>query len=326
MSAATTAEQEAQARIHAVDDDDAQTEESSNALATPLDLLLADAARSPLRRFVPGMSGVRFAAGLARHPPAVARRAAGLAAELAKVGARPLASSPPTRRTAASAEEAWVREPVLQAHPAGLPRRRRGGPRPGRRRRPGLGRRPADGLHRRQPRRGGWRPSNNPFLNPKVLKRTLDTGGGNLVEGGRRFVRDFATPPRVPSMVEADAFEVGARHRGDARGGGAAHRRLRADPVHPADPQGARGAAADRPADDQQVLRHRPAPSSARMVEHLVAERPAGLLHLLAQPRRPARRLGPRHLRPGDPRGDGGLRGHLAAGRRPRSSASARAG
>ena len=30
-------------------------------------------------------------------------------------------------------------------------------------------------------------PSNNPFLNPKVLKRVVDTGGGNLVEGGRRL-------------------------------------------------------------------------------------------------------------------------------------------
>ncbi len=52
-------------------------------------------------------------------------------------------------------------------------------------------------------------PSNNPFLNPRVLKRVVDTGGGNLVEGGRRFVRDFASAPRVPSMVEPDAFEVG---------------------------------------------------------------------------------------------------------------------
>ena len=52
-------------------------------------------------------------------------------------------------------------------------------------------------------------PSNNPFLNPKVLKRIIDTGGGNLVNGGRRFIRDFATAPRVPSMVEPDAFEVG---------------------------------------------------------------------------------------------------------------------
>ncbi len=52
-------------------------------------------------------------------------------------------------------------------------------------------------------------PSNNPVLNPKVLKRAIDTGGGSLVAGGRRLVRDFATPPRVPSMVEPDAFAVG---------------------------------------------------------------------------------------------------------------------
>ena len=68
-------------------------------------------------------------------------------------------------------------------------------------------------------------PSNNPFLNPKVLKRIIDTGGGNLVEGGRRFVRDFASPPRVPSMVEPDAFEVGTDIAVTPGRGGAAHRR-----------------------------------------------------------------------------------------------------
>ena len=78
-------------------------------------------------------------------------------------------------------------------------------------------------------------PSNNPFLNPKVLKRVVDTGGGNLVEGTRRLVRDFATAPRVPSMVEPDAFEVGQRPGDDPRRRRAAHRRPRADPVLPAD-------------------------------------------------------------------------------------------
>ncbi len=52
-------------------------------------------------------------------------------------------------------------------------------------------------------------PSNNPLLNPMVLKAVVDTGGRNLVGGARRFVRDMATSPRVPSMVEPDAFEVG---------------------------------------------------------------------------------------------------------------------
>jgi class II poly(R)-hydroxyalkanoic acid synthase len=52
-------------------------------------------------------------------------------------------------------------------------------------------------------------PSNSPVLNPTVVKAVVDTGGRNLVEGGRRLVRDMATAPRVPSMVEPDAFEVG---------------------------------------------------------------------------------------------------------------------
>ena len=53
MSAATKAE----ARIHEVDEAE---ESQGNDVAAPLDLLLADATSSPLRRFLPGMSGVRF--------------------------------------------------------------------------------------------------------------------------------------------------------------------------------------------------------------------------------------------------------------------------
>ena len=36
--------------------------------AAPFDALLVQAARSPLRRFLPNSSTARFAAGLARHP------------------------------------------------------------------------------------------------------------------------------------------------------------------------------------------------------------------------------------------------------------------
>ena len=177
------------------------------ALATPLDLLLANASTGPFRRFVPGWSGVRFTAGLVRHPRVVAKRTAGLAYELTRVG---LGSSrlEPGEKDRRFTEEAWVGNPVfkrtLQSYLAvGAAAR-------------GL----VDDAEL------GWgddqrirfivdnlveaaAPSNNPFLNPKVIKRTIDTGGGNLVEGGRRFVKDFATAPRVPSMVEADAFEVG---------------------------------------------------------------------------------------------------------------------
>jgi polyhydroxyalkanoate synthase len=53
-------------------------------------------------------------------------------------------------------------------------------------------------------------PSNNPVLNPAALKAVIDTGGGSAVAGLRHFIADMAVPPRVPSMVEPDAFEVGA--------------------------------------------------------------------------------------------------------------------
>jgi polyhydroxyalkanoate synthase len=52
-------------------------------------------------------------------------------------------------------------------------------------------------------------PSNVPLLNPLALKAVIDTGGRNVVEGTRRLVSDLASPPRVPSMVEPDAFTVG---------------------------------------------------------------------------------------------------------------------
>jgi len=175
--------------------------------AEPFDLLLSDAARGPLRRFLPGMSGVRFTAGLARHPLRFAGRSIGLAAELAKVGIgrSEIEAHAKDRRFA---DEGWAKNPLLRrtmqsylavgAAVRGLV--------------------PDADLNWRDGQRMGFivdnlveacAPTNHPLLNPKVLKRVIDTGGGNLVAGGRRFVRDFATPPRVPSMVEPDAFEVG---------------------------------------------------------------------------------------------------------------------
>ena len=53
-------------------------------------------------------------------------------------------------------------------------------------------------------------PSNNPVLNPAALKAAIDTGGGSALSGLRHFITDMAAPPRVPSMVQPDAFEVGA--------------------------------------------------------------------------------------------------------------------
>ena len=182
-------------------------DETGSGLATPLDLLLAEAVTGPVRRFVPGMSGVRFAAGLARRPATLATRAGGLAHELTRVGLG-WSRLEPGAKDRRFGDEAWAKNPLfkrtLQSYLA-------------------LGETARALVDDASMAYGDDQrmrfivdnlveaaaPSNNPLLNPAVLKRTLDTGGGNLVDGARRFVRDFASAPRVPSMVEADAFEVG---------------------------------------------------------------------------------------------------------------------
>ena len=186
---------------HAPDHDD------GSGAAAPLDLLLTDATQHPLRRFLPGISGARFAARLATHPRSVAARGRHLAAELGRIGAgRSTAGAHAKDRR--FADEAWASNAVLRrtlqtylalgeaarglVDDADL----------------GLGGQEARELPRRQ-RRRCLRPSNNPLLNPLVLKEVVDSGGRNLVQGARRLARDLATPPRVPSMVEPDAFEVG---------------------------------------------------------------------------------------------------------------------
>ncbi len=55
----------------------------------------------------------------------------------------------------------------------------------------------------------GLAPSNNPLISPLGWKAIIDTGGLNVVRGVRRFLSDMAVPPRIPSMVEPDAFTVG---------------------------------------------------------------------------------------------------------------------
>ena len=55
----------------------------------------------------------------------------------------------------------------------------------------------------------GLAPSNNPVISPLGWKAIVDTGGLSVVRGVRRFLKDVSAPPRIPSMVEPDAFEVG---------------------------------------------------------------------------------------------------------------------
>ena len=179
----------------------------ADAAAAPLDLLLADGALGPAHRFIPGGAGVRFAAALARRPHRVARRATVLAGELARVGLgrSALAAAPTNRRFA---DPAWTSNPLLrrlvQAYLA-------------------AGRTAVEFLSDADL---AWRdaerlrfvidnlvqalaPSNQPLASPDFWKALIDSGGGSLVRGARQLAADLATPPRVPTMVAPDAFEVG---------------------------------------------------------------------------------------------------------------------
>ena len=91
--------------------------------AGALDMLLADAALGPARRFVPGQAMARFALELARHPGPLALRLSALGTELGRVlaGQSELAAGPKDRRFT---DPAWASNPllrrVLQAYLAGV--------------------------------------------------------------------------------------------------------------------------------------------------------------------------------------------------------------
>ncbi len=172
-----------------------------------LDALLSDSVGSSVRQFLPGRAGLVMAAKLAARPLTVTRRSAGLTRELARIvaGRSELAPAKKDRRFV---EPAWTGNPVLrrvvQAYlAAGLTVEQL-----------------LDdaNLDWRDDRRmrfvvenlvAALAPSNNPLLNPAALKAGLDTGGQNYLRGGRQFVRDMATKPRIPQMVDRDAFRVG---------------------------------------------------------------------------------------------------------------------
>jgi polyhydroxyalkanoate synthase subunit PhaC len=175
--------------------------------AAPLDALLVDAALGPVRRFAPNASTAAFAARLAGDPRATARRLAGLAGELARVGAG-RSRLAPSRRDRRFTDPAWADNPILrrllQAYLA-------------------AGRTVQQLVADADL---GWRddqrvrflvdnlveaaaPSNVPFVNPASAKAAIDTAGLSLLRGAVNLARDMATPPRIPSMVDTSGFELG---------------------------------------------------------------------------------------------------------------------
>ena len=186
----------------------AQSENDAAEAVTGLDMLLVDAARGPLRRLVPPAgTALRFGSALVRNPSTVASRATELAREVAKIAAGS-SELEPNKKDKRFADPAWqgngLLRRVMQLHLATA--------------------------------RTAWEliedadldwkdderirftatnlvdalaPSNVPVVNPLSLKAAIDTGGKSAVVGLKRFVTDLATPPRVPSMVDPDAFTVG---------------------------------------------------------------------------------------------------------------------
>jgi polyhydroxyalkanoate synthase len=176
-------------------------------LAAPLDLLLTSAAAGPLRRFTPNAAWARMATGLVARPRTAAHRAADLAAELGRI-AIGQSDRTPSRRDRRFTDPAWTQNPflrrIVQAYLAAADT---------------ASALPGDAeLDWRDRQRMTFvvdnlvealAPSNNPALNPMAWKALIDTAGLSSLVGARNLVRDLATAPRVPSMIEPTAFEVG---------------------------------------------------------------------------------------------------------------------
>lgn len=189
------------------DTNQSRARRTTQAARSGLEVMLSEAASGGPPRFVAPGSGVKVGAGLVRHPRRVAARVAGLTGEFARTaaGRSELAPAKGDRRFADRAWEGnWLFRRLLQSYLA-------------------VGE-TVDGLISdaevdwRAERRArlvagnvldALAPTNFAWSNPTVLKEIVDTGGGNLVRGARRFVHDLNTPPRLPATVDTSKFEVG---------------------------------------------------------------------------------------------------------------------
>jgi polyhydroxyalkanoate synthase len=175
--------------------------------AGALEFFMLDEALGSLRRLQPDSSLVHYAVNLARRPGMVAQRASKLAADLASI-ATGSSTIAPQRRDRRFADPAWSKNPLLkrtvQTYLA-------------------VGQTAGELLADAEL---DWRdnerlkfiltnliaasaPSNYPMISPDARKAFIDTGGMSAVRGIRALVSDMSSAPRVPTMVEPDAFEVG---------------------------------------------------------------------------------------------------------------------
>lgn len=176
-------------------------------VATPTDLLLTASATGIAHRFMPDRSWGNAAVKLARRPGHVADRLGELGREFASIAAG-RSERAPGKGDGRFSDPAWQNNPLLKRsmqaylaadettakllHDADLNWR------------------DAERLRFiRDVVMESMAPSNNPLISPLGWKALVDTGGMNVVRGVRRFLSDMSAPPRIPSMVEPDAFEVG---------------------------------------------------------------------------------------------------------------------
>jgi polyhydroxyalkanoate synthase len=180
---------------------------TADELAAPLDLLLTGSALGVGQRMLPNVAWSRFALNLARQPRTVAARAAALGWELAGI-ADGHSKLTPAKGDKRFADPAWHGNPALRrtmqtylAVTAAVEQLFSD----------------AD-LDWRDAERirfvmdvlvEGFSPSNNPALNPLGWKALIDTGGLSALRGLRNFLGDMRSAPRVPSMVDPNAFTLG---------------------------------------------------------------------------------------------------------------------
>ncbi|MEB3071303.1 PHA/PHB synthase family protein [[Mycobacterium] vasticus] len=185
----------------------ATTTTKPDELAVPLDLVLTSGAKPITRRIMPDAAWFRLGANLSKQPGAVADRVGTLARELGSIVAG-RSNRAPDRSDKRFSDPAWQQNPLLHRIMQGYL----------------AAAETADALLAVADL--DWRdadkmrfvidnlveglaPTNNPVISPLGWKALIDTGGLSAVRGLRAFARDMASQPRVPAMVEPDAFAVG---------------------------------------------------------------------------------------------------------------------
>lgn len=173
----------------------------------PTDLLLTASATGVVDRLLPDKSWGSFAASLVRRPGTVADRLGALGREIAAI-ATGESDRAPGKADKRFSDPAWLNNPLMkrsmQAYLAACETVNKLYD-------------DADLTWRDAERlrfaidvvMEGLAPSNNPAISPLGWKAIVDTGGLSVVRGVRRFLSDMSAAPRIPMMVEPDAFEVG---------------------------------------------------------------------------------------------------------------------